>query len=271
MTAPSADPRAVAAARQRLAAAGVRVVFEDHLLLGLDKASGVLSQPGPPGEASLVELVGAYRRDAEGKPGLGFVGLVHRLDRNVSGVLVVGKSSKAASRLAAAFRSRRGVAKTYLAWVTRGPATDEGTLRDTLVRDDAARRSRVVGSGVPADGATSEDDAPEGAEAVLHYVVEARVVEPRGASAARLRVTLETGATHQIRVQCAAAGFPLLGDAKYGGPAGPSAARLSRPALHARRLVVPHPVGGAPVVLEAPVPDDLVRLDAALRLSPPVG
>lgn len=263
MTAPSADPRAVAAARQRLAAAGVRVVFEDHLLLGLDKASGVLSQPGPPGEPSLVELVGAYRRDAEGKPGLGFVGLVHRLDRNVSGVLVVGKSSKAASRLAAAFRSRRGVEKTYLAWATRGPATDEGTLRDTLVRDDAARRSRVVASDAPADLATSEDVPPEGAEAVLHYVVEAR-----GASAARLRITLETGATHQIRVQCAAAGFHLLGDAKYGGPAGPASARLSRPALHARRLVVPHPVGGAPVVLEAPVPDDLERLDAALRLAP---
>lgn len=264
MTAPTVDPAALAAARRRLAAAGVTVLLEDHLLLGVAKAPGVLSQPGPEGAVSLVELLGDYRRDVEGKPGRAFVGVVHRLDRNVSGALVVAKSSKAASRLSEAFRARDRVEKTYLAWVTRGPAADAGALRGTLVRDDARRVSRVVpdGDGSPRDGDDADDDG--GREARLDFEVEARTD-----GAARLRIALRTGATHQIRAQCAAAGFPLLGDAKYGGPAGLASARIDRPALHARRLVVPHPVGGTPVVIEAPVPDDLRRLDRALGLRPP--
>ncbi|MBL9087049.1 MAG: RNA pseudouridine synthase [Planctomycetia bacterium] len=268
MTAPTVDPAALAAARRRLAAAGVVVVVEDHLLLGVAKAPGVLSQPGPEGVLSLVELLGDYRRDVEGKPGRAFVGVVHRLDRNVSGALVVAKSSKAASRLSEAFRGRSGVEKTYLAWVTRGPAADAGALRGTLVRDDARRVSRIVGArdGGGGNDADGDGDGPDdgGREARLDFEVEARTPE-----AARLRIALHTGATHQIRAQCAAAGFPLLGDAKYGGPAGLGSARIDRPALHARRLVVPHPVGGAPVVIEAPLPDDLRRLDRALGLRPP--
>ena len=129
MTAPTADPARLARARARLAAAGVEVLHEDHLLLGVAKAAGVLSQRGPQGETSLVERIDEYRREAEGKPGRAFVGLVHRLDRNVSGAMVVAKSSKAASRLSAAFRARAAsaslptsqVEKTYLAWVAGAP------------------------------------------------------------------------------------------------------------------------------------------------------
>lgn len=256
MTAPTADPQRLAAARQRLAAQGVVVLGEDHLLLGLDKAAGVLSQPGPQGETSLVELVDAYRREAEGKPGRAFVGLVHRLDRNVSGAMVVAKSSKAASRLAAAFRGREGVEKVYLAWTSGVPRDERGTLRAMLVRDLVRRVTRVREAG--------GDDDDEGREAVLDYEVEAR-----GDGVARLRVRLRSGAPHQIRVQLAREGWPLLGDAKYGGPPAPRAARCDRPALHARRLVVPHPVGGTPVVVDAPVPEDLLRLDRALGLRPP--
>jgi 23S rRNA-/tRNA-specific pseudouridylate synthase len=109
-------------------------------------------------------------------------------------------------------------------------------------------------------------DAEEGDDlAVLDYEVEAR-----SDRAARLLVRLRTGQTHQIRVQLAREGFPLFGDLKYGGPPAPSGARCDRPALHARRLVVPHPVGGAPVAIEAPVPEDLLRLDRVLALRPPV-
>jgi hypothetical protein len=82
-------------------------------------------------------------------------------------------------------------------------------------------------------------------------------------------VRLRTGRTHQVRAQCAHAGFALLCDAKYGGRAAPARARCERPALHALRLVVPHPVGGAPLAIEAPLPADLLRLDAALALAPP--
>lgn len=258
MTRPTADPRVVAKARERLAAEGVIVLVEDHLLLGVAKAAGVLSQPGPAGEVSLIDLVDRYRRETEGKPGRAFVGLVHRLDRNVSGAMVLGKSSKAASRLSAAFRSREGVEKTYLAWAAGAPARDRATLKSVLVRDVVKRVTRA--RDVTPDEGDSDDLA------VLDYEVEGR-----GSDSVRLRVRLHTGATHQIRAQLAREGLPLYGDAKYGGPAAPPWANCARVALHARRLVVPHPVGGAPVVIEAPVPDDLRRLDAALSVEPPLG
>lgn len=258
MSAPTADPQRLLAARRRLAAAGVVVVYEDHLVLGIAKAAGVLSQRGPQGEDSLVEAIDAYRREAEGKAGRAFVGLVHRLDRNVSGAMVLAKSSKAASRLSASFRGRDGVEKHYLAWVAGRPERDEATLRSVLVRDVVARRTRARDAA--ADGSDDEEAA------VLAYRVEGR-----GEAGARLHVRLGTGQTHQIRVQLARAGIPILGDAKYGGPVTPERARCERVALHARRLVVPHPVGGAPVVIEAPVPDELVRLDRALAMTPPVG
>jgi 23S rRNA pseudouridine1911/1915/1917 synthase len=182
------------------------------------------------------------------------VGIVHRLDRNVSGAMVVAKSSKAASRLSAAFRDRDGVEKTYLAWVAGGPRDDRGTLRSTLVRDDARRVTEVVDA----------DDEDEGREAWLDWEVDAR-----GGDVSRLRVRLRTGATHQIRAQLAAIGCPLVGDRKYGGPASVGRAALERPALHARRLAVPHPVGGAPFVVEAPVPKDLVAFDRSTGTSSP--
>jgi 23S rRNA pseudouridine1911/1915/1917 synthase len=262
LTRPNADPATLAAARRRLERAGAAVLFEDHLVLAVSKASGLLSQGGPAGETSLVAEVEAYRREAEGKPGRAFVGLVHRLDRNVSGALVVAKSSKAAARLSEAFRSRTAVTKTYLAWVAGEPPAARGTLRGVLSRDESRRVTHAVPALEPDD---DEEDAGPGV-ATLDYEVEARA-----AGAARLRIALHTGRTHQIRAQCAEAGMPLLGDAKYGGPDAPARARCPRPALHAWRLVVPHPVGGAPLAVEAPIPDDLLRLDAALGLEPPAG
>jgi 23S rRNA pseudouridine1911/1915/1917 synthase len=241
-------------ARARLLARGVRVVHEDGHLLGIAKEAGVLSQPGPQGEDSLVEMLDEYRRAAEGKPGRAYVGLVHRLDRGVSGAMVVAKTSKAASRLSAAFRSRAGVEKTYLAWVHGQPPAGERSLEGLLVR---ARGGRVTRD-------ASEGDA--GArEARLSFETVGR-----SRAASRLRIRLETGVTHQIRAQLSAAGWPIVGDGKYGGRPAPAAARCRRPALHASSLVVPHPVGGLPVSIEAPVPADLLRLDAALRMVPPL-
>jgi 23S rRNA pseudouridine1911/1915/1917 synthase len=256
VTSPTADPERLAAARRRLAEAGVEVLGEDHHILGISKSAGVLSQPGPPGIPSLVEMVDAYRRAAEAKPGRAYVGLVHRLDRNVSGAMVLGKTSKAASRLSAAFRSREGVEKLYLAWTAGVPPSERGTLRTALVRDVVRRVTRAI----PAEEAEGDPDDL----AVLDYEVEARTDR-----AARLLVRLRTGQTHQIRAQLAREGLPLFGDVKYGGPAAPAGARCDRPALHARRLVVPHPVGGAPVAIEAPLPEDLLRLDRVLGLHPP--
>lgn len=254
MSAPTVDPARLAAARRRLADAGATVLFEDRHVLGISKAPGLLSQPGPPGEASLVEAVEAYRQEAEQKPGRAFVGLVHRLDRNVSGAMIVAKTSKAASRISAAFRTREGVEKVYLAWVAGEPPEARATLRSVLVRDLVRRVSRAR----EAEADDAEDDL-----AVLDYEVQAR-----GAVSARLLVRLRTGQTHQIRVQLARERLPLLGDRKYGGPPTPEGARCERPALHARRLVLAHPVEEGTICLEAPLPDDLRRLDRALRLDP---
>ena len=229
-------------AANRLARHGVEVLFEDNHVLCVSKPAGLLSQGGPRGEASLPDLVAAYRREAEGKAGRAFVGLVHRLDRNVSGALVLAKTTKAASRLAATFRGREGLVKSYLAWVGGVPEPRAGALVDRLAR---------------AGGMTHVDAG--GREARLGYVVEGT-----GPDSARVRVDLETGVTHQIRAQFASAGHPLVGDAKYGGRKG------ARPALHARRLAFPHPVGGAVVDVVAPVPEDLVALDRALRIRPPL-
>jgi 23S rRNA pseudouridine1911/1915/1917 synthase len=241
------DDRRVDAARATLAASGVAILLEDNHLLVVSKPAGLLSQGGPGAEASLVDVLGDYRRAAEGKPGKAFVGLVHRLDRNASGVLVVAKTSKAAGRLAALFRDRaEGLAKRYLAWVAGVPAEAEGEAHDRLARAGGVTRVE------------DEEDEPARA-AHLRWQVAGR-----GARAARLEVRLLTGVTHQIRAQLAALGHPILGDAKYGGPPGP------RPALHAWRLAFPHPVGGATVEAEAPVPPDLAALDRRHAIRPPV-
>lgn len=239
-------PDAERRARQRLAGHGVLVLYEDNHLLGLMKPAGLLSQGGPEGEPHLVSLIEAYRREAQGKPGRAYVGLVHRLDRNVSGALVVAKTSKAASRLTHAFKTRDGrLTKTYLAWVQGVPSPSEAELVDRV------RRERGVTMRVSA----ADTSAPE---ARLRYAVAGR-----STTAARLDIELGTGRTHQIRAQLAWSGHPLWGDAKYGGPKG------TRPALHAHRLSFPHPVGGETVVVQAPLPRDLLDLDVRLGIEPP--
>ena len=226
---------------------GVHVLLEDNHLLCVSKPAGLLSQRGPPGEVALTDLLGVYRRDADGKPGLGFVGLVHRLDRNVSGAMVVAKTTKAAARLSAMFRDRtEGLAKTYLAWAQRPPKDDAGELVHRL------RRERNV-TKLAADG------DPDGREARLTYEVEARSYR-----AGRWRIKLVTGFPHQIRAQLSMVGHPIVGDTKYGGPPG------KRPGLHAVELAFLHPVKQTEVVVAAPLPDDLKRMDVRLRLDPPV-
>lgn len=234
-------------ARRALARHGVVVLLEDNHLLGLVKPAGLLVQGDPSGHVHLAGLVDAYRQQAEQKAGRAYVGLVHRLDRNVSGAIVVAKTSKAASRLAALFRERdERLRKTYLAWVAGHPS-ETATLRHRVRREGGVTRLAAPGD-------------TDGREAVLTYRREGR-----GSACARLRVELGTGLPHQIRFQLAFAGFPLEGDVKYGGPPG------KRPALHALELAFPHPVGGAPVVLHAPVPKELRRLDTRRGIDPPLG
>ncbi len=227
--------------------AGVWVLYEDNHLLGIAKQAGVLSQGGPRGVRALPDLLDAYRREAESKEGRAYIGLVHRLDRNVSGAMVVAKTSKAASRLSALFRDRSNdLKKEYVAWVSRIPEEDHGELKHRLRRHKHITRIAHGGD-------------TDGKDAHLSYVVEGKSIH-----AARLRITLHSGITHQIRAQFSIVGHPLIGDEKYGGPS------AKRPALHAVALSFPHPVGGSPMVIGAPIPDDLKIIDARYHIRPAV-
>ena len=232
-------------ARRALLRQGVAILFEDNHLLCVSKPAGLLSQAGPPGEVALPELLDEYRQQAEQKSGRAYIGVVHRLDRNVSGALVFGKTSKATGRLAARFRERsQELRKVYLAWVEHPTEEDDGTLVHRLRRE--SKKTLLAGAG-----------DPDAKEARLHWQTEGR-----SHRAARLRVTLETGLPHQIRAQLSVMGHAIVGDVKYGGPQG------KRPGLHALQLSFPHPVGGQPVQVSAPVPDDLMRLDRRLHIDP---
>jgi 23S rRNA pseudouridine1911/1915/1917 synthase len=215
--------------------APIEVLFEDNHLLVVNKPAGLLTQSAEAGDDNLVGRMRVYITERYNKPGRVYLGLVHRLDRNVSGVVVLARTSKAAGRLGKAFAERR-VAKHYLA-VVEGEAQEAATLEHRL-------GPRATGRGVC--------EQPGGKEALLRYI-------RLGCNGTRswLEVRLETGRKHQIRAQLALAGLPLVGDPLYGQ--GTSAIR--RPALHGWWLALDHPVGdrGA-LTFVAPVPADLTDL-----------
>lgn len=226
----------------------LQVLYEDNHLLAVAKPAGMLAQGDRSGAPSLVDAAKHYLKRKYAKPGEVYLGLVHRLDRNVSGLVLLARTSKAASRLSAQFR-QGAVVKTYLAVCLGAPQLRQGTMRAWL--------------GPRADGAgatpAAADPFPEAKEGVLQY----EVLDRRG-DLSLLKVVPLTGRRHQIRAQFALAGCPLLGDVKYGCPRALPGRRI---ALHSLSLEVAHPVGGAPLhlVCEPPVdwpwsvPDPLSR------------
>ena len=209
------------------------ILYEDNHVLAINKPAGALVQPDRTGDRTLVDDVTDDLRVRFGKPGKVFVGVVHRLDRPVSGVLLLARTSKGAARLAAQFRDGR-VEKTYWALVESTPETPAGTLEHFLLKDPAQNRVRI---------ATAEE--PGARRARLEY----RVLRP-AAAGTLLEVRLETGRAHQIRVQLAAMGCIIAGDLRYGSrrPLG------SMIALHARTLAFDHPTRGERITIEAPIP-----------------
>ncbi|UCE02662.1 MAG: RluA family pseudouridine synthase [Candidatus Latescibacterota bacterium] len=209
------------------------VLYEDNHLLGVCKPAGLLVQGDRTGDPTLVDAVSDYLRQRWAKPGRVYVGVVHRLDRPASGVLLLARTSKAAARLSEHFR-RGLVHKRYVALVERAPQPPRGTLEHHLVKDPATNRTRVTHPG-----------APGARFARLHY----RTIETRAAGAL-VEVELETGRSHQIRVQLADVGAVIVGDVRYGSKRqlGPMIA------LHATRLEVAHPTRDERVRLEAPLP-----------------
>ena len=184
----------------------------------------------------LEELVKKYIKDKFGKPGDVFLGITHRIDTPVSGVVIFARTSKALSRINEAFRNRE-IKKTYWAIVSGRPENETATLRHWIRKDHNRNFSKVVTAKMP-----------EAQEAVLDYKVLASTDHH-----SLLEVNLHTGRHHQIRVQLAAIGYPIRGDVKYGARRGNGDGSIN---LHSRFVSFPHPVTKEILGILAPVPDD---------------
>lgn len=232
------------------------ILYEDASLLVVDKPAGMVVHPAA-GHAggTLVNALLHHCRDLSGIGGVLRPGIVHRLDRETSGLLVVAKSDEAHRGLAGQFK-RHAVSKTYLAVVYGDPRAEEGRIEAALGRHPTDRKKMSTRS-------------RRGKEAVSRW----RVRERFGA-AALLEVVIETGRTHQIRVHLTESGYPVVGDRVYGGGRVQNVAdawlrarlrAMDRQALHAWRLGFAHPLTGAALAFEAPLPPDMEALCAALR------
>ena len=216
------------------------VLFEDNHCLAINKPAGLLAQGDETGDRSAVDLASDYLRAKYAKPGNVFVGLVHRLDRPTSGVLLLARTSKGADRLAGQFRDN-SIRKVYLAVVEGTVSPEAGEWADWLRKDEARNLVEVV-----ADG------DPRGREARLSY----RVVTS-GRSTSTIEVVPTTGRSHQIRVQLASRGHPIVGDRKYGSRRGLIAADgRPRVALHAQELTFRHPTRDETITVRASLPAD---------------
>lgn len=209
-----------------------RILFEDNHLIVARKEPNLLVQGDSTGDMDMLSLLKAYIKEKYAKPGEAYLGLVHRMDRPVGGLLCFARTSKAAARLSGQIAD--GTLKREYVAVAEGRAKESDTLRDILLKDEAANMVRVVPSYLK-----------QGKEAVLSYR-SAGLREEQSLVA----IKLETGRAHQIRVQLAHAGLPLWGDNRYG---------KGRPgqqiALWGMRLSLLHPITGRQMVFVAP-PDD---------------
>jgi 23S rRNA pseudouridine1911/1915/1917 synthase len=264
------------------------VVFEDRNLAVVNKPAGMVVHAGagsPEDERNRGTLVNALMFRFNKLSGVGGElrpGIVHRLDKDTSGLLVVAKSDRAHQKLAEQFSTRQ-VSKTYLALVHNWPKSDTGSIDDPIGRDPK-NRTRMSVTGIDPRTALS------------HYTVLERLLTPYGRFAL-VEVKIDTGRTHQIRVHMASIGHPVVGDTLYGAPeyllprtlsreqqgnaisvrtqvrrtkshgAGAAALSLDRNFLHAARLRFVHPVSGKALEFEAPLPKELQEFLERLRKS----
>lgn len=214
----------------------MKVVYEDNHIIIVDKCSGEIVQGDKTGDKPLSDTVKEYIKEKYNKPGNVFLGVVHRLDRPVSGLVVFAKTSKALSRLNDMFRTG-DVHKTYWAVVKRRDIAPEGTLTDWLTRNERQNKSYA-----------HEREVPGAKKAVLKYKVRA-VAD----NYMLIEVTLLTGRHHQIRCQLAHMGCPIKGDLKYGAPRSNPDGSIS---LLSRRVEFVLPVSKETIVAYADVPND---------------
>ena len=213
-----------------------RILFEDNHLIAVNKLAGEIVQGDKTGDEPLSESVKRYIKEKYQKPGEVFLGVVHRLDRPVSGVVVFARTSKALSRMNELFRERK-TQKVYWALVRNRPKDDRGTLIDYLVKNEAKNKSFV---------------SEEGRQGALRSWLDYQLLATSD-TYCLLEVHPHTGRHHQIRVQLSAMGCPIKGDLKYGAERSNPDGSIS---LHARRLSFLHPIKQEEITISARVPMD---------------
>ena len=215
----------------------MKVIYEDNHIIVVNKQSGEIVQGDKTGDAPLSDIVKAYLKEKYNKPGNVFLGVVHRLDRPVSGVVLFAKTSKALPRLNKLFAEHEKVRKTYWAIIGNKPPQESGILTHWLTRNEKTNTAKAY-----------DREVPNSKKAALDYQLIA--------SSERyflLEIHLRTGRHHQIRCQLAKIGCPIKGDLKYGAPRSNPDGSIS---LHARKLELEHPVTHELLSITAPVPQD---------------
>lgn len=225
----------------------MRVLYEDNHIIIVSKQSGEIVQGDKTGDTTLAETVAQYLKEKYAKPGNVFVGVTHRLDRPVSGVVVLAKTSKALARMNDMF-SKGSVDKRYLAIVRNRPVRPECELVNWLVRNEKQNRSYAY-----------DKEVPNSKKAVLKYRLVASSVNYH-----LLEVKLETGRHHQIRCQLAKMGCPIKGDLKYGAERSNPDGSIS---LHAYHITFEHPVSHVVIDVKAPLPLDSLWQSFSSELS----
>ena len=214
------------------------ILFEDNHLIALNKKSGDIIQGDKTGDKPLSEIVKDYLKDKYNKPGAAFIGVVHRIDRPVTGVVIFARTSKALVRMNELFREKK-IKKTYWAVVKNKPDEDSGTLIHYLKKDEKNNKSKSFDKDVPGSLRSWLDYKVIG-KSDNYYLIE---------------VSPQTGRHHQIRVQLAAIGCPIKGDVKYGYQRTNEDGSIH---LHARKVDFIHPVKKNEISLIAPVPDEKI-------------
>lgn len=214
----------------------MEILYEDNHIIAINKSSSDIVQGDKTGDKPLVDTVREYLKERYSKSGNVFCGVVHRLDRPVSGVVLFAKTSKALAHLNEMLRGHE-IKKKYWAIVVKPPQEQEATLKHYLVRNERQNKSYAY--------TTEKKDSKL---AVLHYVTIGK-----SERYTLLEVDLHTGRHHQIRCQLAAVGAVIKGDLKYGAPRSNPDGGIS---LHARSVEFIHPVRKEPIVITAPLPTD---------------
>jgi len=216
----------------------LQVLFEDNHIVIINKRAGDIVQGDKTGDKPLSDVVKEYIKDKYNKPGEVFLGVVHRLDRPTTGIIIFARTSKALERLNKMLREK-SIQKTYWAVVKEHPKKEKDTLINYLKKNPKNNKSTVY------------NQETEGSKkAILHFQAVKKLD-----NYSLLEIDLETGRHHQIRAQLSAIGSPIKGDLKYGFPRSNKDGSIH---LHARKIEFTHPVSKEKILISAPVPDEVI-------------